>query len=318
MKNVYLGVDTSNYTTSLALCSKGKIIAEVRRLLPVDNGKCGLRQSEALFAHTKALPELAKELFEKIYSDDYKICAVAYSGYPRDIACSYMPCFLAGQSFASAVAFSSNVHLYCFSHQAGHIRAALYNRQNNALLGKDIISFHISGGTSEIVFVHPKNHGDKVFDIQILGGSSDLNAGQAIDRLGIKLGLDFPCGKELDALSLKSKENFKPKVSVKGYDISFSGLQNKCEKMLDENHAPCDTAKFLFTYIASSIQKVCNNLKNDYPDTPVLFAGGVMSNTLIRNTLLKTDNVFFATPDLSRDNACGTALMCEEIYRRNL
>ena len=314
MISLTLGVDTSNYTTSLALCSNNTIIAQTRRLLPVDEGKCGLRQSEALFAHTKALPILAKELFESV-GQEFKICAVGYSGYPRDVQGSYMPCFLAGQSFASAVAYSGNVPLYCFSHQAGHIRAALHNKDNLEIMGKDIISFHISGGTSEIVYVSKSNNRQVPFDIKILGGSDDLNAGQAIDRIGVKLGFDFPCGIELDKLSMQSNKHFKPKACVRGFEMSFSGLQNKCEKMLEQSEQPSDVARFLFSYISCSIIKVCQNIRQSFPDVPILFAGGVMSNTLIRNTLFELDNVYFALPELSRDNACGIALMANEMYQ---
>lgn len=311
MLSLTLGVDTSNYTTSLALCHNGRIISQSRRLLPVEEGKCGLRQSEALFAHTKALPSLAEELFSKV-TENFKITCVGYSGYPRDAQGSYMPCFLAGQSFASGVAHSNTAPLYCFSHQAGHIRAALYSEENQNIMENNFISFHISGGTSEIVYVSKSNNSNKPFDIKILGGSDDLNAGQAIDRIGVKLGLDFPCGQALDILSMQSQQIYKPKVCVKGFEMSFSGLQNMCEKKISQGENSQNVAKFLFSYISTSITKVCDNLRNDYPDTPILFAGGVMSNTHIREQLSKLSNVYFAPAELSRDNACGIALMAYE------
>ena len=150
-----LGIDTSNYTTSLALVSDDGFV-QTRRILEVKKGECGLRQSDALFLHTVNLPELFPELFEKYrekFSTEAKIDAVAYSAYPRDVAGSYMPCFLAGQSAASAVASSLSVPLMRFSHQAGHIMAALKTCGAEEKMGGEFFALHLSGGTTLQCFV---------------------------------------------------------------------------------------------------------------------------------------------------------------------
>ncbi len=311
MKKLFLGVDTSNYTTSLALAGEGKIIRSVRKLLPVAAGEAGLRQSEALFLHVKALPALSEELFSDIDFSEYSLCAAGASAYPRDVEGSYMPCFLAGVSFAGAVSSSHSIPLYHFSHQSGHVMAGLHSCGNDSLINSDFIVFHVSGGTTEALHARPSGDG---FDIKIIGGTTDASAGQIIDRAGLILGLPFPCGKELDGISLRSSEKIPVVSSVKGGYFSLSGLQNKFERYISDGKDACDCASFLFKSIARALIKSVNNLRLIYGALPVLFVGGVICNTIIRKELGALENVFFASSEYSSDNACGIALLCERKF----
>lgn len=311
-KPLYLGVDTSNYTTSLALCSDRKILKSVRRLLPVGEKACGLRQSDAVFLHTKALPELAEELFCDTVYHACDLAAVGVSAFPRDAADSYMPCFLAGVSFASAAAFSHGIPLFRFSHQAGHVMAAIASCGTPERFKQDFLSFHVSGGTTEALFVQ---HTGNPFSFRIVGGTNDANAGQIIDRAGVLINLPFPCGKALDELSQRSQKKLPyGAVKMKGAYFSLSGLQNKVEAYLASGEEPCDCAAFLFGSIARMLTKSVEALRESYGNLPVLFAGGVMSNSLIRAQLGKLADVHFASHELSSDNACGTALLCEKAF----
>ena len=197
-----LGIDTSNYTTSLALVSDDGFV-QTRRILEVKKGECGLRQSDALFLHTVDLPELFPAVFAEYrerFGVDAKVDAVAYSAYPRDVAGSYMPCFLAGQSAASAVASALGVPLMRFSHQAGHIMAALKTCGAEEKMGEEFFALHLSGGTTELV--HAKKDDEIGFSAEIVGDTADISAGQLVDRAGVMLGLKFPCGGELEKLAL--------------------------------------------------------------------------------------------------------------------
>jgi len=308
MNKLFLGIDTSNYTTSLALYNENGVLLHKRKLLPVSDQARGLRQSDALFLHTKALPLLSDELFDGMY-DKTCLSAVGVSVKPRDVEGSYMPCFLAGVSFAHAVSGSNQIPLYSFSHQAGHIMAAAYSSGNRDILTNRFISFHVSGGTTEVLLVTPENN---TFRCEIIGGTDDLNAGQAIDRTGVAMGLSFPCGAELDRLSQQSEKTYRPKISVKAGKCSLSGLENICQKMLFEGETHEDTANYLFSFLALTLEKLTEYARSLYPLLPVLYAGGVMANTRIRQALSKQNNAFFATPELSSDNACGIALLAEK------
>ena len=310
---VFLGIDTSNYTTSLALYnSETKNVIHKRKLLPVKEGSLGLRQSDALFHHTVQLPELFQNLFSE-YSG--KIDAVCVSERPRSVDGSYMPCFLAGVSAGQSVASSMGIPLYKFSHQDGHIAAALFSADRMDLMkAKQFAAFHVSGGTTEAVLVKPNDNGS--FSTQIICASSDLKAGQAIDRVGTAMGLKFPAGKSLDELSLKSKREYKIKPYIKDGNCSLSGVENKCMKMIKDSESPEDVAKYCLTYVGSAICEMCGYVLEKYPDITIVFAGGVLSNTLIRGMIKKNfaDNAVFSLPEFSSDNAAGIAVLGEVVH----
>ncbi len=301
--SVYLGIDTSNYTTSAAeYNSKTREFVNSRRLLPVKEGSIGLRQSDALFLHTKALPEIldgACKLGE--------IKAVGVSDRPRGLPDSYMPCFLAGVSAASAVSSALGVNLYKFSHQAGHIAAALFSANKLDLIGKPFISFHISGGTTEALYTEYDK--DTFFKCKIVAESLDLKMGQAVDRVGNLLGLDFPAGKQLDKLSLTGEYKDKIKVSMKNADCSISGLENKAQQMLEKGYSQEDIAFFTIKYLSETVDCMTAELIRQFGNIPFVFAGGVMSNTFIRQHITEKYGAFFASPELSSDNAVGIAVM---------
>lgn len=317
MKNspLFLGIDTSNYTTSLSLIKNGRVISDVRQVLPVESGKCGLRQSDAVFLHTKILPELSQKLF---YSSEYKpsdLCAVGVSQKPRDAENSYMPCFLSGISFASGIAHSLKIPLYTFSHQAGHIASAISSCGNKEAFGGKFISFHISGGTSE---AHISEFDGYTFKVEICGGTLDASAGQIIDRAGVLMGFPFPCGKYLDEICLKqtNDKKLKESTSLKGAYFNLSGLENKTNKYLDEGYSHIQISRFIFDSIAKSIIQSVDSIRKDYGNLPVIFAGGVLSSLYMRKIIDNSlKNVYFSKPEYSCDNSVGIALLCENAHK---
>lgn len=296
---MFLGIDTSNYTTSVAVYD-GVCIQQKKKLLSVKHGERGLRQSDAVFQHTVNLPELIDQFeFESIQ-------ALAVSNRPRNMQGSYMPCFLVGEGVAQAVAKTNRIPLYKTSHQVGHILAALYSCQRLDFINQKFLAFHLSGGTTEALLVTPDK--DEIIRAQIIAQSLDLKAGQAVDRTGVLLGMNFPCGKELDLLSCKSDKTFKIKPSMKGADCSLSGVENKVKNMIDKGEAKEDIAKFALSFIARTIDAMTENIIGEYGNLPVVFSGGVSSNSLIRNTIENKYNAYFAQPEFSLDNAAGVAL----------
>lgn len=298
---MYLGFDTSNYTTSFALFD-GKNIIQSKKLLNVEQGKRGVRQSDAVFQHTVNMPELLSELS----FTDKKICAVGVSSRPRNAEGSYMPCFLVGVNTALAVSKFTSGKLYKTSHQVGHILSALYSVGKLELINEQFIAFHFSGGTTEALLVTPDK--DEIIKAECIAQSSDLKAGQAIDRTGVMLGMSFPCGKELDELSAASDRQFKHKLSFNGLDCSLSGVENKVMQMLEKGEEPSDIAKFAISYISDTADKMTEKIIDKYGNLPLVYAGGVMSNSMIRENLTKKYNAYFAKPEFSCDNASGIAI----------
>ncbi len=316
--SLFLGIDTSNYTTSVALVDyKGEVILNLKKLLDVKEGERGLRQSDALFAHTKNLPEIMKRLndFLNSHHPNRDICAVGVSSTPRDAEGSYMPCFLSGVSAANTAAAVCGCPIYEFSHQNGHIMAALYSADKMSLAEKadSFAAFHISGGTTELLLVRPNEMG---FSAELAGGTLDMNAGQAIDRTGVAMGLKFPCGKEMERLCSERGDipHLKTKISVKDLECNISGLENLAAKVYRESGDRALTSAYCFDFIADTIEELSKNLRSKHPDIPIIFAGGVMSNRRIADRLRSLGNVYFSAPEFSSDNASGTALLCRRRY----
>ena len=207
--SVYLGIDTSNYTTSvcLYLAEDGSVISK-RKLLPVRDGELGLRQSDAVFHHVQQLPDLFSQAFAE-YKGEIKAVGVSYA--PRTVEGSYMPCFTVGLTSARILSESMRIPMYTFSHQQGHIAAALYSINRLDLLHQPHIAFHVSGGTTEALGV---NMDEGFLSTRLIAKTLDLNAGQLIDRVGVMLGLHFPCGKELEQLALECNETIRPKTAA--------------------------------------------------------------------------------------------------------
>lgn len=308
--SVFLGIDTSNYTTSCAIFdSETYEVRSCKKLLPVKSGERGLRQSDAVFHHTKQLPPLLEELFD----DKREIAAAAYSYAPREVEGSYMPCFLVGEGAARAICTAGDIPVYRTSHQKGHILAALYSCKKLDFLKGDepFLAFHVSGGTTDMLLCKPG--GDRVFEVTETGHTLDLNAGQCIDRVGVRMGLDFPCGIELEKLAVKSSARFKIKPTLKGLDCCLSGVENKCMKMLEDGSSREDTALYCLEYIYETVRAMAVAGLEKYGCMPVIFAGGVMSDRFIREKLEKQFDCYFAEPALSADNAVGVAVYASAV-----
>lgn len=299
---MYLGIDTSNYTTSAAVYDEA-FIENSRRLLPVKEGQRGLRQSDAVFLHIKQMPSVFAPVAK--YMDKAK--AVSVSAKPRAVDGSYMPVFTVGESYAEILAVSLGVPLYRFSHQDGHIMAGIYSSGAWELLKKDFISVHISGGTTEILLSEYTGHG---FKNKIIGRTLDISAGQLIDRTGVALGMSFPCGRELDELSAKSRKPIKLPVSIKGADINFSGAETKCRDFFTKSE-PEDICMGVLLCVSKSLAEALNYCLKAYSADSVLCVGGVASNYFLRQYIKENVNadIFFASRELSSDNAVGTAIL---------
>lgn len=303
---LYLGIDTSNYTTSVAVFdSAAQKVNHRKKLLPVKQGSLGLKQSDAVFAHIKQLPQLVEELLFDV--GENPLAGVGVSIRPRDREDSYMPCFLVGNLAAQTAASVCHVPKYNFSHQAGHIAAALYSAGRLDLIGQEFIAFHFSGGTTECVHVTP--HKEQVFSTEIIGESLDLKCGQAIDRVGKMLGLPFPAGKELDKLSLLCNKTFKIKPTFKENDCCVSGIENQCQKMLQQGCPPQEVALYCIQSACAIVERMVENNRSQFPELPMVFSGGVMSNTIIRQHITEKYGGSFAQPEFSSDNAAGIAVL---------
>ena len=297
-----IGFDTSNYTTSIAFFD-GSDGVNVSRLLPVKEGELGLRQSDAVFAHIKSLPELSGRLFSDIKKAE--ITAVGVSTRPRAVEGSYMPCFMVGYTHAKLLSDALAVPLVEVSHQQGHVAASVWSSGRMDLMDVPHLAWHLSGGTTELLLVEPEGKNVKCSRV---GGTSDISAGQLIDRTGQLLKLPFPSGKHLDALSQSAQGREVFKVKCPGLEFSLSGVQNKVQQFYEKYGDPTETAAYALRCVASAVYKATENALKIYSGLPVVFSGGVASNSMLRSVLAPLCPVF-AQPQYSTDNAMGVAVL---------
>ena len=303
---ITVGIDTSNYTTSIAYYD-GKTGQNCSRLLPVKQGELGLRQSDAVFAHIKSLPELAGRLFSHIQQENIR--AVGVSTRPRAVEGSYMPCFMVGYSHATLLADALNVPLVEVSHQQGHVAASLWSADRMDLMATPHLAWHLSGGTTELLQVEPEGKNVKCTRI---GGTSDISAGQLIDRTGVMLDLPFPAGKHLDELSKSATMTDVFKVKCPAMEFSLSGVQNKVQQFHDTHQKPEETAAYALRCVSEAVYLATKNALKVYPGVPVVFSGGVASNSMLRARMAEL-NPIFAQPQYSTDNAMGVAVLANRI-----
>ena len=302
---IALGLDTSCYTTSAALCGADGIPGQRRRLLPVPAGERGLRQSEAVFAHVRQMPDVLEPLLEE---NETPISCVCASAAPRDGEESYMPVFQVGVSQGRAIAAALGVPFFTTTHQRGHIAAAKYD---SGLTSDDFVALHLSGGTTDVLLVRGE-------EIAPLGASVDLHAGQLVDRVGVKMGLPFPCGPYLEDMARKGENKNRVPVSMEKDDLHchLSGAEAHLMRMIDSGERGEDAAAETYGILCRTVLRLLSAAAEKTGVRDMLLAGGVASSKLLREMLLERNEkrrtglkLHFGRPEFSGDNAVGVALI---------
>ena len=310
--DIFLGIDTSCYTTSvMAMAADGSAAGDERQLLAVRPGRCGLQQSEMVFQHTRNLPRLLEQLFA---GKDYRIAAVGVSARPRPLEDSYMPAFLAGLGAARSLAAAGRLPLYKLSHQENHMEAGLWSAGMPASDAGRLLMLHASGGTTDLLLC--QRRGDGRYDIEQLGGSLDLHAGQFVDRIGVALGLQFPAGPALERLAEKAQNmpeaHIELPVAVRGLNASLSGPASAAGRLLKSGAEPAALALGVQHALAKTFARLLRNAAAAYDVNDALLVGGVGSNKYIRRHVeakLAKRQVRLWVPEgrFSCDNAAGCA-----------
>jgi len=301
-----IAFDTSNYTTSIAWFD-GITGQNCSQLLPVREGELGLRQSDAVFHHTKSLPVLSGRLFSHISAEE--ITAVGVSTRPRAVEGSYMPCFMVGYSHAKVLADMLGVPVIECSHQQGHVAASLWSAGRLDLMDAPHLAWHLSGGTTELLLVEPEGRN---VNCTCIGGTSDISAGQLIDRTGQLLGLPFPSGKHLDALWRQASNTDVFRVKCPELTFSLSGVQNKVAQYYALCSDQVETAAYALRCVCYAVLTATENAQKKYPGLPVVFSGGVASNGMLRN-IIEPLNPVFSEPQYATDNAMGVAVLTHRL-----
>lgn len=314
---VILGIDTSAYTTSVALMTPtGCLLSDSRQILTVPSGARGLRQSDAVYQHIRNLPASMESTFAHV--PDGSLATVCVSTAPRPVVGSFMPVFMAGSGIARSVAAVAGTPLWEASHQEGHLWAALWSLPETATQAlhheKNLLAVHLSGGTTEALYVQVAcQHPELRPTLTLVGDTTDISAGQFIDRVGTALGLPFPSGPHLQKLAEQGSEtNLRLPLAITDERISFSGPESAAQRMIQAGVRPEDLAVAVLECIVATMEKWLAFLSQKTNVRHVILAGGVAANTTLRQRLyaskrLASLHLWFADSHYSSDNAVGLA-----------
>lgn len=314
MAAVFLGIDSSCYTTSLAVCNiAGDILVNRKVLLPAEKNQRGIRQSEAVFLHIKNLQKIFEDI---LLSDLGEIRAVAASVRPRPQDGSYMPVFQVSKSIAAAVSSATGAFFMETTHQHAHIAAAQIGNR----VPESFVAVHLSGGTSEILTVYPNSKAVQP-DVTVKGGTLDLPAGQLIDRVGQRMGFVFPCGPSMEECARNGQGTLCFKTSVEGLDFHFSGVEAQAYRALDAHEKKQEICLAVQNAVSQTIAQALSNACNAEKTDQALLFGGVISNAYIKEKIknhpaCKDLKLLFAKKEFSSDNAAGLSVMAKDYYNR--
>ena len=220
----------------------------------------------------------------------------------QQILCSRSPSSVTSH-YNKPLEQSHTIRMYECSHQQGHIAAACWSAKRMDLLETPHLAWHLSGGTTELLLVEPEG---LYLKARRIGGTTDLSAGQLIDRTGQMLALPFPAGKALDRLSADSDSGDLFRVRVQDSAFSLSGVQNKLREYYDKTGDPAATARYCLRSVIHAVRKATKQALDAYPGLDVVFSGGVSSNSLLRSAC---PQAVFCPPQFSTDNAMGVAVL---------
>lgn len=278
-------------------------MCDLRQPLPVPPGRIGLRQSDAVFSHIKQLPGLAGRLAAAL--SGHRVVAVTVSVRPRPDADSYLPVFRVGHAAAELARATADATLIASSHQEGHLACS-----DGFSPGAACLAAHLSGGTTDILAVGWD--GDRILDRR-LGGSTDLHAGQFVDKVGHALGLPFPAGPALDRLAQQDPDVDVPSAVSSGA-ISFSGPYSAALRLIDAGAPGPAVASAVLRCIARSVARAVGHAVNETGLDTLHVVGGVAASVVLRETITSRLarrvpglTVRFAPAALCTDNAVGVA-----------
>lgn len=322
MPDLYLGIDTSNYKTSVAVTDgDNQTVFERSVYLEVPQGSRGLRQSEAFFRHSNRLPEYIEEMSCSV--DVSAIRAAGVSSRPRRVEGSYMPCFLAGVNAAREISAVLGIPLHEFSHQEGHAAAIIENSPDTDM--RRSVLFHLSGGTTEFLICEPDESG---YRMEICGGTRDISAGQLIDRAGVAMGYPFPSGAYLDDLAETyyaangRVKSCLPRIKTTDGEFNLSGTETQVLRMIEVSDAEeyPHLAYSIFERIAELLASSAAGSAAAAGTDTVYMAGGVSASSFIRRSIAEKcgsePQIIFGDPVLSGDNAVGIARLARRVHNR--
>ena len=243
-----VGIESTAHTFSVAVASKeGKILSDVREVYKAPEGS-GIHPFEASLSHLRAAPRVLREALDEAAVAKDDVDAIAYSMGP-----GLGPCLRVGAVVARSLALSINKPLVPVNHAMGHVELGCLMTAS-----RDPLVLLVSGGHSMVTAFSNGRW-------RVLGETLDLTLGQLLDQFGRHVGLSSPCGAEIEEAASRSRRYVPLPYTVKGNDVSFSGVLTSAKKHLDEGEGYDD--------ICFSIQETAFAMMVEATERALAFTG---------------------------------------------
>ena len=304
-EDVYiLAIETSCDDTSVAVLKNKKVLSNIVSSQKIHKIFGGVVPEIASREHDRLIIPVLNEAIKESKIKLNDIDAVAYTRGP-----GLLGSLLVGTSFAKSLAFSLNIPLLEINHMQAHI-LSIYIDDNPEKPKFPFIALTVSGGHTQLVVVNSP------FDFVEIGTTLDDAAGEAFDKSGKIMNLDYPAGPKIDKLALKGDVNkFKfPKPDVKGLNFSFSGLKTNFKNFI--NNQPHDFVKNNINDLCASLQSTIVEIlidkivkaRDQYHINEFVICGGVSANSYLRKELkglMESESIKTYVPKInySTDNA---------------
>lgn len=318
---IILGIESSCDDTSAAIINGNKILSNIAANQTVHQEYGGVVPELASRAHQQNIIPVVEKSFTKANIQQKDISAIGFTRGP-----GLLGSLLVGTSFAKSLAMSLDIPLIEVNHLQAHILCHFIEDANPMPPKFPFLCLTVSGGHTMIVLV--KDY----FDMEIIGKTIDDAAGEAFDKIGKIMGLDYPAGPIIDKLAkLGNPDAFtfgKPKLE--NYDYSFSGIKTSVlyflQKQLKDNpnfiqenveNLCASVQKTIIDVLMKKLEKAAK----DYDVKEVAIAGGVSANSGLREAMQKNVeklgwNVYIPKFEYTTDNAAMIAMVAKLKFER--
>ncbi|MBK8557682.1 MAG: tRNA (adenosine(37)-N6)-threonylcarbamoyltransferase complex transferase subunit TsaD [Lewinellaceae bacterium] len=281
MSVIILAIESSCDDTSAAIIRDGEVLSNCVANQEAHQQYGGVVPELASRAHQANIIPVVELALRKAGVTAKELSAIAFTRGP-----GLLGSLLVGTTFAKAMALSLNIPLIEADHMQSHVLAHFAEAPKPAF---PFLCLTVSGGHTQIVLVKD------FLDMEILGNTIDDAAGEAFDKTGKMLGLDYPAGPIIDRLAAQGAAVFPfPEPSVAGLNFSFSGLKTavlyflRDQKAINPNFIPENLANICASVQHTIVKVLLKKLRKAAHQTgirQVAIAGGVSANSGLRNAL---------------------------------
>ncbi len=289
---ITLGIESTAHTFGVGICDDTSILANV---IDTHRGE-GIHPRLAADHHANVAAQTVARALSDAGLSIADVDLISFSQGP-----GLGPCLRVGATVARALAVKNNVPVLGVNHCIAHIEVGRF------LLGiKDPVTLYVSGGNTQILAYAGERY-------RVFGETLDIGIGNMQDTFARSIGLQFPCGRQIDELVSKGTDYLDIPYTIKGMDFSFTGMLSEAIKYTTDHPLP-DVAFSLMETAFSIVVEATERAMSHTQKTELLLAGGNAAAPRLREMCHimceeRGAEVFIPPFDVCRDNGAMMAVL---------